>query len=435
MQAPKSLQFIANALHDVISRHGMRKAAELDTKRSRAWDEFGYPDEVSFEQLYTMWRRGGMAHGAVERLVDRCWSEDPYVLEGTKATDNKEESPLEARMRQYCDAIKLWPAWADLDRKRLVGGCSALLLVMPGKWSEPVRRGAVTGVRAIWRNQLRPLDREPVTERVKLWQYKSRDGHSTYDVHPDRVFILGDWDDPLSFIEPAYNYLLNLEKICGGVAEGTLKNAARQLALEFGEGSNLQQLATAMGKPADEVQGVLNEMARDLNSGIDALFAMVGGKIAPIVATVPDPEAPANVNAQQAVAAWQIPLKILIGNQTGERASTEDQRDFNALCQARNTRKNYPEIREFFLHLQRIKAIEPLPIDFSIGGPDLTESTTAEKLANAKTMSEINKNGEAGGVTFTAEEVRTAAGYDATPTGEQPPAPDDADLPPDDEQE
>lgn len=429
----KPLQYIANTLYDVISRNGVRAAASLDSKRPRAWEEYGYPSEVSFDQLYTMWRRGGMAHGAVERLVDRCWSEDPYLLEGTKAADSKDESDWEERMRKYCDAIKLWPAWADLDRKRLVGGCSALLLETPGKWSEPVRRGTVTGVRAVWRNQLRALTREPVTERVKMWQYIARDGRTMTDVHPDRVFILGDWDDPLSFIEPAYNYLLNLEKICGGVAEGTLKNAARQLALEFGEGANLQNLAIAMGKKPEEVQDVLNSMAKDLNSGLDALFAMVGGKVSPIVANVPDPEGPANVNNQQAVAAWQIPLKILIGNQTGERASTEDMRDFNGLCQARNTRKNYPEIKDFFMHLQRIKAIDPLPSDFAIGGPDLTESSTAEKLANAKTMSEINKNGETGGAIFTAEEIRTTAGHDAEPVGDLPVLPDDQDNPPVDE--
>lgn len=425
----KPIQFVANALYDLISRSGMRSAAALDSKRPRAWEEYGYPDAVEFPQLYTMWRRGGMAHGAVERLIDRCWSEYPYLLEGTKSADSKEETPWEASMRKYADAIGLWPAWADLDRKRLVGGAAALILEAPGKWSEPIRRGAVTGVRAVWYNQLRPLTREPVTERVKMWQYIAKDRRTFTDVHPDRVFVLGDWDDPLSFIEPAYNYLLNLDKICGGVAEGTLKNAARQLALEFGEGGNLQQLATSMGKQPSEVSDVLNQMATDLNTGIDALFAVTGGKVSPIVAQVPDPEAPANVNAQQAVSAWRIPMKILVGNQTGERASTEDRKDFNTLCQSRNTQINYPEIKLFFRHLERVKALPgPLPAEFEVGGPDLTESDTAEKLTNAKTMSEINKNGEAGGVIFTAEEIRTTAGHDAEPEGgfeDDTDAPDD----------
>lgn len=422
----KPIQFVANALYDMISRNGVRGAASLDTKRPRAWDEYGYPDTISFDQLYTMWRRGGMAHGAVERMVDRCWSESPYLLEGTDSADNKAESPWETAMRRYCEGIGLWSAWSDLDRKRLVGGCAALILEAPGKWSEPIRRGTVTGVKAVWRNQIKPLTREPVTERVKMWQYTARNGRSVTNIHPDRVFVLGDWDDPLSFIEPAYNYLLNLDKICGGVAEGTLKNAARQLALEFGEGGNLQSLATSMGKKPEEVGDVLNQMATDLNAGIDALFATAGGKISPIVAQVPNPKEPADVNNQQITAAWRIPLKILIGNQTGERASTEDMRDFNALCQSRNKQVTYPEIRNFFMHLARLRVFE-LPGEWSVGGPDLTESATSDKLANAKTMSEINKNGEAGGVIFTAEEIRTTAGHDATPTGEV--------LPPDDEQE
>ena len=82
----------------------------------------------------------------------------------------------------------------------------------------------------------------------------------------------------------------------------------------------------------------------------------------------------------------------------------------------------------FFDHLARIRVIEPLPAEYSVGGPDLTESSTGEKLANAKTMSEINKNGEAGGPIFTSEEIRTTAGHDATPVGELPPTPDDQDI-------
>lgn len=414
----KPLEFIANNLSDLLSRTGsIRTAVGMDAKRPRAWEEYGYPDEVSFDQLYLMWRRGGMAHGAVERLIDKCWSNDPWLLEGTEKADDWEETPLEAQWRRYAQAVQLWTEFSRADRMRLVGGCSALLLEAPGKWSEPVRRGAVTGVRAVWRNQLKALTRDTVTERVRTWEYKTADGKRTATVHPDRVYLLGDWNDPLSFIEPAYNFLVNLDKICGGAGEGFLKNASRQLALEFGEGGNLQQLATSMGKQPEEVHEVLNDMAKDLNSGIDALFAMSGGKVTPIVASMPDASAPFDINAMQAAAAWRIPMKVLLGNQTGERASTEDQKEFNTLCQSRNRSVVYPEIREFFRHLERIRAIDALPQEWTVYGDDLTEAGTVDKLANAKTMAEINKLGEIGGVTFTADEIRTAADYDAAPDG------------------
>lgn len=428
-----ALQYLANSVHDILSRGMRAMGGSLDTKRPRAWEEYGYPEVVSFDQLYTMWRRGGMAHGAVERIVDRCWSSNPWLLEGTKKQDDKKETEWEVQQRKYAKAIGLWPAFRDADRKRLVGGYSALLLEAPGEWNTPLRGKTVLGVRAIWRSQLRPATYNTMnSDVVTTWEYKSLDGRVIRKIHADRVFILGDYADPLSFIEPAYNYLLNLEKICGGVAEGTLKNAARQLALEFAEGSSLSDLATSMNKNTEETQDLLNNMAKDLNSGIDVLFALSGGKITPIVAQVPDPVGPNDVNVQQATAAWRIPAKILIGNQTGERASTEDKRDFDALCQGRNTTVVFPEIEAFFNHLVRVRAFDQMPVEWMVYGEDLTESSAAEKLANAKTISEINKNGEAGGPTFTADEIRTTAGFEALPDGRGE-LPDEDDEPEDDE--
>lgn len=411
------LRYIANGLHDLLSR-GIRAATSLDSKRPRLYDEFGYPDQVSFDQLYLMYKRGGLAHGAVNRVIGRCWSSDPYLLDGTERADDVKETPLEAEWRRYAQAIDLWTVFSDADLKQLVGGVSAILLEAPGKWSEPVRRGGVTAVRSIWRNQLKPIARNSGTDEVTMWQYISRDGRRQVNVHPDRVFLLGDYDDPQSFIEPAYNALLNIDKIIGGVAEGTLKNAARQLAMEFADGSSLQNLATSLGKKPEETQEILNNMASDLNAGIDALFAMSGGKISPLVAQVPPAAEPFNVNAQTAVAAWQIPLRILVGNQTGERASTEDKKEFDTLCQSRNERVRNPMIRRFFQQLVRIRAIDAMPTEWTVYGEDLTESSAAEKLANAKIMADINKQGEAAGGYFDQDEVRVAAGYEAMPEGE-----------------
>ena len=39
-----------------------------DAKRPQAWCEYGFPQEITFNDLYTMYRRGGIAHGAVEKI-------------------------------------------------------------------------------------------------------------------------------------------------------------------------------------------------------------------------------------------------------------------------------------------------------------------------------------------------------------------------------
>src|SRR5690606_4794149 len=107
---------------------------------------------------------------------------------------------------------------------------------------------------------------------------------------------------------------------------------------------------------------------------------------------------------------------------------TEDMRDFNARCQARCVKELRPEVLRFFRHLDRLRMIEPMPAEVTITGPDLTESTTGEKLANAKLLADINKAGETSGITFTAEEIRAAAGYDAPET--TPGETDDENEPP-----
>ncbi|MCP6524873.1 DUF1073 domain-containing protein, partial [Klebsiella pneumoniae] len=71
----------------------------------------------------------------------------------------------------------------------------------------------------------------------KMWQYAERlpNGSSRrVNIHPDRVFILGDYsDDAIGFLEPAYNAFVSLEKVEGGSGESFLKNAARQLNVNF----------------------------------------------------------------------------------------------------------------------------------------------------------------------------------------------------------
>ncbi|MNL77643.1 hypothetical protein D3C87_2038740 [compost metagenome] len=55
---------------------------------------------------------------------------------------------------------------------------------------------------------------------------------------------------------------------------------------------------------------------------------------------------------------------------------------------------------------------------------DLTEATQADKLGNAKVMSEINQTAQASGAeVFTPDEIREAAGYNAA--GDDEPLPDE----------
>jgi len=234
-------------------------------------------------------------------------------------------------------------------------------------------------------------------------------------VHPDRVFILGDYSaDAIGFLEAAYNAFVSLEKVEGGSGESFLKNAARQLNINFDREIEFSNLASMYGVSVEELQEKFNEAAVEVNRGNDALLTTQGATVTPLVTSVADPGPTYNVNLQTAAAALDIPTKILVGMQTGERASTEDQRYFNARCQSRRGDLSF-EIEDLCDKLVALGILDAVS-QKTVIWDDLNASTDAEKLASAKLMAEINSASAATGEQpFTGEEIRVAAGYEGSP--------------------
>ncbi|MOA15461.1 hypothetical protein D3C78_1356190 [compost metagenome] len=166
------------------------------------------------------------------------------------------------------------------------------------------------------------------------------------------------------------------------------------------------------GVSLDQLNQRFNEAARQLNRGNDVLLPTQGATATQLVSAVSDPVPTYNVNLQTAAAGVDIPTKILVGMQTGERASSEDQKYFNARCQARRLNELTYEINDLIAHLMRIGVIET-KAEFTAMWDDLTTPTQGERLADAKTMSEINQTALATGeAVFTNEEIREQAGFD-----------------------
>src|SRR5690606_12653802 len=241
-----------------------------------------------------------------------------------------------------------WRKIAEADRRRLVGRFSGLILRIRDSqaWDQPVRGSspALVDVIPAWAGALQPVefDTEPNSDRYglpKYWQYTqttANGGRSQVKIHYDRIHILGDWSaDAIGFLEPAYNAFVSLEKVEGGSGESFLKNASRQVSVNFDKEIDFANLASVYGVSVDELQEKFNEAAREINRGNDQMLITQGATVAPLVSAVADPGPTYNVNLQTAAAALDIPTKILVGMQTGERASSEDQKYFNARCQSR----------------------------------------------------------------------------------------------------
>src|SRR5690606_31740434 len=110
--------------------------------RPQAWCEYGFKDDITFDDFYSLYRRGGIAHGAVEKIVSNCWRTNPWVIEGDEQDNAREETPWERKTKPTFKSGRFWRSIAEADRRRLVGRYSGLLLRLKDSkpWNQPVDR-------------------------------------------------------------------------------------------------------------------------------------------------------------------------------------------------------------------------------------------------------------------------------------------------------
>lgn len=412
----------------------------MDAKRCGTWATYGWPSSIEPEHLRQLYERQGIAAGVVDLIATRCWDTDPWLVEGDTFDNKKPETRYEATFTAMAQRLDLWSHFATADVRRVVADWSAILLHVAdqGRWSDPIsgtRR--LDKIEPLWRTTLKPTawDEDPTSRNygaVTMWQVTipalAAGGPArTLDVHPDRLFILGNIDEKSSILRAPYNAFINLEKISGGSGESFLKNAARQLHMNFESAGVLQSIAAAYNVKVADLQRVFDKTARDINTGIDNMMTTQGATVTPLVATVPDPQQHYDINMHEVSAATGLSSRMIIGNQTGERSSTEDRQMYNSMRQGRRTRKLSADIRAFLNKLFGLRLLLGPTGEWVIEWDDLTLPTDAERMEKAAKMADINQKMLAvGEPAFDVDEIREAAGYEARSTTDIPPEPDDA---------
>lgn len=407
-------------------------SGSVDAKRPNAWCAYGYPESLCFADYYRLWEREGVAHGAVMLLNEKCWETDPEVIEGEPEDRSSAITAWEKQFKKLAKRLKLWEKFRDADMRRLVGYYSGIILQVADNktWEQPLEKVSekqLVNLIPAWEGQLRVNEwiddpMSPDFGKPKSFTYdeiRVPDGSNqttqngrSLTIHPSRVVILGDIRSGIPFLRAGYNAAINLEKIVGGSGESFLKNSARQLSINFDKDVDLTAIARAHGVNAGELQEIFDEVTKGVNEGIDQTVITQGASVNPLVATVPDPEPHFSVALQTFAASVRIPTKILVGHLTGERASTEDQKQFNKTGQGRRVNVLSADIEAFVAHLMRHGML--LTVETSVIWSDLSEPTLEEKLANVTKMVDANQKMLASGEqVFTVDEMRAVAGYEA----------------------
>lgn len=415
----------------------------LDAKRPRAWDQFGYPETLTPEQLLKAYLRGGPAYRAVHHVLDRCWQEWPRVK--LKASDA--ETPWETRLQGILEKVNAWPKLQDWDRRNMVGRFAGLILrVADGKQlREPLQRASrLVDLVPVYEHQLKPVswDSDPNSDtfgQPSMWQYRMRNSdrqdtqgkpEQWVDVHPSRVVILAegsvgdDFFDGIPLLQPGYNALVDLEKVSGGAAEGFLKNSSRVLKFTFDKDSDPQKLTQAAdGSASGKTLGqAIEEKARVLNTNVDASVAVQGGDVGTLQTTMHDPRGAWEIAANTFAAAVGIPYTILFGQQTGRLASDEDKAADNARCKSRQRNLLTQAVTAVIRRLQGCGIVEAS--DFEVEWAPLDAMGDADKAELGGKMAAINKDMVAAGqrAPFSENEIRKVLDYEEEPELDNMPA-------------
>lgn len=393
------------------------------TTKHQHYRDFGWPENVEFKDALRMYKRNSIARAGVNKTVLKTWQDFPSLWETEKAGDTTDEKAIAVHFRK----IGVWRALAEADRRAIVGGYAGVILrLADGKsFDQPV--GVVPGgtdglveLVPLWCNQIMVAEwitdtTSPDYGKPKRFTFNEAAIGGTagrsFDVHPDRVLI---WSSdgtvsPTSELEPGYNDLLDMEKVKGAGGEGFWKNAKSAPILEIDKEAKLHDMAKAMGVEDDEVADAMNEQVEDWQKGFDKLLMLQGMQAKTLGVVLPSPEHFHGIPLLSFAASLGIPAKILIGSQTGERASTEDADEWSQTCNARRESIAKPRIKALADKLVRFKVLPAK--DWYVGWSDLTEASPGEKIDRAAKMATINSS-QRDEPAFTAGEIREEAGFD-----------------------
>jgi len=395
--------------------------------------DFGYPDNLQFDNYWNMYRRFGIAKNVVELPVDTGWVDNPEV---------KANEAFLKEFEKLVEEKKFWIRMKGLDTRQRVGRYAGMYMrVNDGKTADQPIEGTLSGIGSLvemmplYESQLEVLetDQDQMSEtfgQPKMYQYsgsaegsRNKDTTSTINIHASRVVIAAEdadngWIYGISSLEAPYNSLMDLRKIIGAGGEGFYKNASQSVVFGLKDG--------ASGKVNSDLLDGFNEKFDEFqkNRARRGMWAP-GMDVNVLSSSLANPKE-FFMNALNDVAAGtKIPATILIGQQTGRLASTEDGRNYLSTINSR--RANFMTEMTLNVIAWLIKyGILPAS-EIELEWTDLLARSDEEKLDNSDKMASINekqfKSGES--TVFTSEEIREAAGFE--PEEEEEPGTEEVD--------
>lgn len=374
--------------------------------------DFGYPDQLDFNNFWNMYRRFGMAKIVADYYPELCWVDSPVI----KGSDQ-----FNSELDKLANKIPLWNRLKGLDKRQRVGSYAGVLIEVKDDMSLEKPMQAVNGgvdsivnIKPIYEGQL-IVNEFDSAGNPTMYQFQprvngSRNPNETEgtQIHPSRLIIWAEGADDgsiygISSIECVYNDLMDLRKISGASAEGGYQNS-RSIPIFKAPETFQAPIGDDKTKFDNQVEGWLNKWRKRLVvRGLEPIFNNV---------TIPNPKEAYQASLNNIAAGSQVSQAILAGQQTGVLAGDKDNR--STLVTANSRRQNFlTEGVSAFIDWMIEYRVLPAS-KYTVEWGDLLAMSESDKLDLAEKMAGINQKQflSGGRQVYTEDEIRQAAGYE-----------------------
>jgi hypothetical protein len=303
------------------------------------YETFNWVSNPTVKDYFRKYLRNPYARAVVDIPINTAWRDPPTVVDEAE-TGPEETTTFEAEVEALIDEVDLWHYARRAHKLASIGEYGVLVMEFddidsPESFAEPVENAtALTGLRPFSQASVDELETggpgsgrwgEPTMYRLDLTDEDddtevTRKGPDQLRVHHSRVIhipskaLLDDEIRGTPALEPVFNAICDIEKTLGSSAELAYRATAWGLAVNMESDFNLEDGGSDL---ADHLQRWYYGLEPIMRlQGAEDVKSLGGEDI--------DPQPVIQSEVEAISAQTGIPQSVLKGNETGERATTED---------------------------------------------------------------------------------------------------------------